>query len=83
MASPALSNSPSKQANAFAKNPRFPTIKSNTKNASPGTFNKPSDFDKTKNFMNSTTNAFGSHHPRFKYYNTSAKHGSLPSSNSY
>ena len=83
MVSVALSNSPSKQANAFSKNPRFPTIKSNTSNASAATFDKPSDFNRTKNFMNSATNAFGSHHPRFKYYNTSKKHGDLPSSNSY
>ena len=69
MASPALSNSPSKQACAFAKNPRFPTIKSNTKKISGGTYDKPSDFDRTKGFMNSATNAFGSQYPRFQYYN--------------
>ena len=79
----ALSNSPSKATYGFAKNPRFPQIKSNTINASGSTFDKPSDFNRTKNFLNSTTNAFGSHQERFKYYNTSKKHGSLPSSNTY
>lgn len=79
----ALSNSPSKATYGFAKNPRFPVIKSNTINASASTFDKPSDFRKTIGFNNSTSNGFGSHQERFKYYNTSKKHGDLPSSNSY
>ena len=78
----ALSNSPSKATYAFAKNQRFPDIKSNTINASGATFDKPSEFNK-KSFLNSTANGFGSHQERFKYYNTSKKHGGLPSSNSY
>ena len=83
MACNALSNSPSKASCSFSKNPRFPKIRSNTINASAATFDKPSDFNKTKGFMNATTNAFGSQYPRFTYYNTSKKHGELPTSNTY
>lgn len=57
----ALNNSSSKQQYGFSKSNRFPSLKQNTQNISPSVFNKPSDFDKTKNFANATTFGFGSH----------------------
>lgn len=56
----ALNNSVSKQQFAFSKSSRFPSLKQNTKNISHSVFDKPSDFDRTKNFANRTF-AFGSH----------------------
>lgn len=56
----ALNNSVSKQQFAFSKSGRFPSLKQNTKNISHSVFDKPSDFDRTKNFANRTF-AFGSH----------------------
>ena len=61
MASPALSNSPSKSVYAFSKNPRFPQIRSNTKTVKSGAFDKPSDFTGVKSFNTSASNGFGSH----------------------
>ena len=82
MASPALSNSPSKSTYAFSKDARFPMIKSNTKKVGSSAFDKPSDFVGPKTFNTSQT-GFGAHSTRFQYYNTSKKHGAMPSSNSY
>ena len=79
----ALNNSISKQQFSFSKSSRFPVLKQNTRDISHDVFNKTSDFDKTKNFANSQTFAFGSHQKRFAEYNTSAKHAALPSPNSY
>ena len=58
-------------------------MKQNTKNISNDVFNKTSDFDRTKNFANANSFGFGSHATRFNEYNTSVKHGALPSSMSY
>ena len=79
----ALNNSVSKQQFSFSKSSRFPNLKSNTKNISHDVFNTTSDFDKTKNFANAQTFAFGSHQRRFNEYNSSSKAGALPSPNSY
>ena len=46
-------------------------------------FDKPSDFDRTRNFANAAGHAFGARSGRFTEYNTSSKHAVLPSSNSY
>ena len=67
----------------FSKNARFPEIKSQTKNVKASAFDKPSDFIRNKSFNTSTSNGFGSHSTRFQYYNTSKRHGVLPSANSY
>ena len=67
----ALNNSTTKQRFSFSKSSRFPTLKSNTGNISHSVFDKPSDFDKTKNFANANTFGFGSHESRFRNWNTS------------
>ena len=79
----ALNNSSSKQQFGFSKSSRFPSLKQNTKNISASVFDKSSDFDRTKNFANAQTFAFGSRQQRFNGYNTSAKHSALPSPNNY
>jgi hypothetical protein len=58
-------------------------LKQNTKNISGSVFDKPSDFDKTKNFANAQTYAFGSHESRFRNHNTSMKNEKMPSPVSY
>ena len=58
-------------------------MKQNTQNISSDVFNKTSDFDKTKNFANAQSFAFGSHQKRFNEYNSSSKAAVLPSPNSY
>ena len=79
----ALNQSVSKQQFAFSKASRFPDLKQNTKNISNSVFDKPSDFNRTKNFANASNHAFGARSARFADYNTSNKHAVLPSSNSY
>lgn len=79
----ALNNSVSKQQFAFSKSSRFPTLKDNTRNSSPSVYNKPSDFNRTLNFQNASTFAFGSHEKRFDPYATNAKGGKLPDPMSY
>ena len=79
----ALNNSVTKQQFSFSKSSRFPNLKSNTGNISHSVFDKPSDFDKTKNFANANTFGFGSHDPRFRNHNTSKKNEALPSPISY
>ena len=83
MATSTLNVSVSKQQFSFSKSSRFPSLKQNTQNISASVFNKPSDFDKTKNFANRATHAFGSHEKRFNPHNCSQKNALLPSSNSY
>ncbi len=79
----ALNSSVSKAQFSFSKSSRFPSLKQNTQNISHDVFNKTSDFDKTKNFVNKNTFAFGSHEKRFNEYNSSVKNGVLPSPTSY
>lgn len=79
----ALNNSVTKQQFAFSKSSRFPSLKSNTANISGTVFDKPSDFNRTRNFANATTHGFGAHYPRFKNHNVSMRQGALPSSNTY
>ena len=79
----ALNNSVSKHQFSFSKSSRFPSLKQNTKNISHSVFDKPSDFDKTKNFPNATTFGFGSHESRFRNHNTSVKNQKMPSPVSY
>ena len=79
----ALNNSVSKQQFSFSKSSRFPSLKQNTKNISHSVFDKPSDFDRTKNFPNAATFGFGSKENRFRNHNVSAKNGALPDPMSY
>ena len=79
----ALNNSVTKAQFSFSKSSRFPSLKSNTGNISSSVFDKPSDFDKTKNFANAQTFGFGSHESRFRNHNVSAKNGALPDPTSY
>lgn len=78
----ALNNSSSKQQFGFAKSSRFPTLKSNTVNISSSVYNKPSDFNRTKNFGD-TQHAFGSRANRFDHCNVIKKSGVMPSPLSY
>ena len=81
--SQALSNSPSKTCYGFSKGARFPKIGPHlTAKVNSSAYDKPSDFTGKKGF-NSSVNGFGSNSTRFQYYNTSERHGKLPSSNSY
>ena len=79
----ALNSSVSKAQFSFSKSSRFPSLKQNTQNISHSVFNKPSDFDKTKNFANRETFQFGSHEKRFNPHNCSDKNAKLPGPNSY
>ena len=79
----ALNNSVTKQQFSFSKSSRFPSLKSNTGNISHSVFDKPSDFDKTKNFANANTFGFGSHESRFRNWNVSKGNEALPSPISY
>lgn len=71
----ALNNSVSKQQFSFSKTSRFPTLKDNTRNTSSSVYNKPSDFNRTLNFQNAASFAFGSHERRFDPYCTGTKSG--------
>lgn len=69
MVSNPLNVSLTKEEHAFTKTPRFPAIKLSTGNASPGTFNKLSDFDKTvAKGKGKDQHSFGARHSRFSYY---------------
>ena len=79
----ALNNSCTKQRFSFSKSSRFPGLKSYTGNISHSVFNKPSEFDRTKNFANATSFGFGAHEPRFRNHNISKKNEALPDPSSY
>lgn len=69
MVSNTLNASTSKEMHAFSKASRFPTIESNTRHASIGSYDKKTDFDRTvRKGTGKTEHSFGSRHRRFSYY---------------
>ncbi len=68
MVSNLLNTSASKQANAFSKSSRFPSLPTTTSKVSHHTYTKLSDFDKTVlKARSKERHAFGARHDRFTY----------------